>query len=45
MAQQIVMVSKYISDVERTPIFTDGQHSLEGVQWDLGPNKVTDKGL
>lgn len=39
------MVSKYVSDVERTPIFEDQQHSLEGVSWELGPNKVTDKGL
>lgn len=23
----------------------DESHSLEGVNWDLGPNKVTDKGL
>jgi hypothetical protein len=45
MAQEVVFVTKYISDVERTPIFEDEKHSLEGVSWDLGPNKITDKGL
>lgn len=45
MAADTVFVSEYISDGERTPILLDQAHSLEGVAWDQGANKVTDKGL
>lgn len=31
--------------MERTPGILDQAHALEGVTWDLGANKVTDKGL
>lgn len=45
LAADVVFVSKYLTDAERTPVLMDQAHSLEGVKWDLGANKVTDKGL
>jgi hypothetical protein len=45
LAADVVFVSKFITDAERTPILMDQSHSLEGVKWDQGANKVTDKGL
>lgn len=44
-AADTVFVSEYISDGERTPILMDSAHSFDGVSWDIGANKITDKGL
>ena len=38
-------MSQYISDVERTPFFLDQKYALDGVKFEQGANKVTDKGL
>jgi len=38
-------VTQYISDVERTPFSLDPKYSLDGVEFEQGANKVTDKGL
>jgi len=44
-AADTVFVSEYVSDGERTPILMDSAHSFDGVSWDIGANKITDKGL
>ncbi len=45
MGIETVFVSQYVADGERTPILLDSAHSLDGVSWEYGANKITDKGL
>lgn len=44
-AQDVILTSTLITDVERTPNYLDQKHAIVGMNFEDVANKVTDEGL